>query len=69
MLLVESVELLPEGEDLRLERLLELMQRGLALLPQRGGVLRVLALEVAIALQKGVGARGGERVRGRILWR
>lgn len=69
MLLVESVELLPEGEDLRLERLLELMQRGLALLLQRGGVLRVLALEVAIALQKGVGARGGERVRGRILWR
>lgn len=67
MLLVERVELLAEGEDLGFEGLLELMQGGLVVLLEGGGVLGVLALEVAVALEKGVGTRGRQRNGGGIL--
>lgn len=67
MLLVERVELLAEGEDLGFEGLLELMQGGLVVLLEGGGVLGVLALEVAVALEKGVGMRGRQRNGGGIL--
>lgn len=67
VLLVERVELLAEGEDLGFERLLELMEGGLGGLLEGGGVLGVLALEVAVALEKGGGMRGRERNGGGIL--
>ena len=67
MLLVERVELLAEGEDLGFERLLELMEGGLGGLLERGDVLGVLALEVAVALEEGGGMRGRERNGGGIL--
>ena len=65
--LLGGVELLAEGEDLGFERLLELMEGGLGGLLEGGGVLGVLALEVAVALEKGGGMRGRERNGGGIL--
>lgn len=67
VLLVERVELVAEGEDLGLERLLDLMEGGLVVLLERGGVVGVLALEVAISLEKRVGMGGGRRNGGGIL--